>query len=139
MENPFSALLPFYSFFRERRRRNGKEVVSQDNELRRDERWTRGARKKENFPPRYSLFFLFVRSGLSKPRAGYIRFVGTKRPIYLIVENLHNGQLACHERAHPLLFLPPQTTGITALHIRDYSPDGMKNSSPHRLLLTPLA
>jgi len=74
--------------------------------------------REENILP-FVLFIPFT--------ARYIRFIRlAKCPIYLIVENLHNGQLACHEH---ISFLPllPQTTGITALHIRDYI-GGMKNS-----------
>lgn len=44
----------------------GKEVVSQDNELRRDESWTRGGERKKTSPP----------PSLLHRGAGYIRFVG---------------------------------------------------------------
>lgn len=61
-----------------------------------------------------------IMSFISFTKARYIRFIRlAKCPIYLFVENLHNGQLACHEHIY-FLSLLPQTTGITTLHIHDY-------------------
>jgi len=111
VENPFSASSCSGPSLFLAPRRSGEEVVSQDNELRRNERWTRG-----EDPISRLLHKGALRS----------RLVG--RTIYLIVGNLHNGELACHECGkHPSHAAAPNS--------RNYHPAypplrrlGMKNS-----------
>lgn len=125
LENPFSARLPFCSLFSSPPFRekggNEKEVVSQDNELRWDERWTRW----ENPSSRRSLH------SLHKGAFG----ASAKRPIYLIVGNLHNGQLACHERTYPLLSASPNNWNYRSTYPQLYQ---RNEKFFHRSLLMPL-